>query len=123
MNYFFKCFKQYADFKGRARRREYFIFNVVNNIILAALLFFIDKNSYLSSSAIDRYLGNDSGISYEGIFSSNLSLFLFILYMVYFCAIFIPSLAVSVRRMHDVGYSGWWILLQYIPIVFSCLYP
>jgi uncharacterized membrane protein YhaH (DUF805 family) len=36
---------------------------------------------------------------------------------IYFLAIFVPSLAISIRRLHDIGKSGWWILISLIPII------
>jgi uncharacterized membrane protein YhaH (DUF805 family) len=83
MKWFIKCFKQYADFKGRARRKEYWMFTLINGII----------------GFVMGLLG------------------LTILSWIYSVAVFIPSLAVGVRRLHDIGKSGWWILLFLIPVV------
>lgn len=89
MEWFIKCIKQYADFKGRARRKEYWMF----------YLFWL-AFSFLAM-LIDLMI-------FEGvpIFATLFSFF-----------IFIPSLAVEVRRLHDVGASGWMLLVAFIPIV------
>ena len=86
MEWYIKCFKQYADFMGRARRKEYWMFTICNLIIgygLGTLLGFL-------------------GLGWLGI--------------IYSGAVFIPSIAVGVRRLHDTGRSGWWYLLCLIPI-------
>ena len=94
MNYYLKVLKQYADFNGRARRKEYWIYNLINSII-GGLLFFLD---YMLGTTID---GLDLGV----------------LYLVYALFVFIPGLAVAVRRLHDVGKSGWMLLIALIPLI------
>ena len=83
MKWFIKCLKQYADFRGRARRKEYWMFTLINGI-----------------------LGFVIGL-----------LGLSILSWIYSIAVFIPSLAVCIRRIHDIGKSAWWILLFLIPVI------
>lgn len=87
MEWFIKCIKQYADFKGRARRKEYWMFTLFY-LIFGIEVMFIDL------------------MIFEGelVFST--------LYGVF---IFIPSLAVAVRRLHDIGNSAWWLLFGLIP--------
>ena len=94
MNYYLKVLKQYADFNGRARRKEYWIYNIINSII-GGLLFFLD---YMLGTTID---GLDLGF----------------LYIVYALLVFIPGVAVAVRRLHDVGKSGWMLLIALIPLI------
>ncbi|MGB2554289.1 MAG: DUF805 domain-containing protein [Flavobacteriaceae bacterium] len=100
MNYYLKVLKQYADFNGRARRKEYWIYNIINSII-GGLLFFLD---YLLGTTID-FLDLGEGNS------------LGILYLVYALFVFIPGVAVAVRRLHDVGKSGWMLLIALIPVI------
>ena len=100
MNYYLKVLKQFADFNGRARRKEYWIYNIINSII-GGLLFFLD---YLLGTTID-FLDLGEGNS------------LGILYLVYALLVFIPGLAVAVRRLHDVGKSGWMLLIALIPLI------
>ncbi len=94
MNWYLKVLKQYADFNGRARRKEYWMF-VLFNIIFAICAIFIDN---IIGTAID-------GIGYG------------IIYLLYTLAVFIPGLAVTVRRLHDIGKSGWMILVGLIPFI------
>lgn len=94
MNWYLKVLKQYADFKGRASRKEYWIFFLFNVIFSIAAM------------TLDNILGlTISGIPYGP------------LYLIYILAVFIPGLAVSVRRLHDVGKSGWMFLIALIPLI------
>lgn len=88
----------YANFNGRARRKEYWMFNLINAVIIIAL-YLIMINS------IKNYDGK----------SSNLGFIAIILLAIYVIATFIPSLAVTVRRLHDIDKSGWWCLISFIP--------
>ena len=90
MNWYVKVLKQYLDFNGRARRTEYWMFTLVNIIISWSIIGF--------SLAIQ---------------SSELN----ILEDLYSLAVLIPSLAVSVRRLHDIGKSGWNLLIILIPLI------
>ena len=94
MNWYLKALKQYADFKGRARRKEYWMF-ILFNIIFAFL-----------AALIDNIMGTASPELGYGLF-----------YIVYGLAVFIPGLAVTVRRLHDVGKSGWMYFIILIPII------
>jgi uncharacterized membrane protein YhaH (DUF805 family) len=94
MNWYLKVLKQYADFNGRARRKEYWMF-VIFNIIVAFVLGFID-------GIIGTY---DAQTGY-GVLGG-----------LYTLAVLIPGLAVGVRRLHDVGKSGWMLLIAFIPFV------
>lgn len=94
MNWYLKCLKQYADFSGRARRKEYWMF-VLFNALFAFVLGFLD------------------GIMGLTIGGSNLG----ILSLIYSLAVLIPSIAVGVRRLHDIGKSGWAYFMAFIPIV------
>ncbi len=100
MNYYIKVLQQYADFNGRARRKEYWIYNIINSII-GGLLFFLDRMLGTTIDSLDLGEGNSLGI----------------LYLVYALLVFIPGLAVAVRRLHDVGKSGWMLLIALIPLI------
>jgi uncharacterized membrane protein YhaH (DUF805 family) len=94
MKWYFKVLTQYADFKGRARRMEYWMF-VLFNMIFALIVM-----------ALDNLLGlTVEGLPYGYI------------YFVYVLFVFIPNLAVAVRRLHDTGKSGWMILVGLIPLI------
>lgn len=96
MKWYLKVLKQYADFSGRARRKEYWMF-VLFNMIFAIVAMILD---------------NVLGIAMEGIGYGPL-------YGLYALAMLIPGLAVAVRRLHDVGKSGWMILIALIPLIGS----
>ena len=94
MNWYVKCLKQYTDFTGRARRKEYWMYALFNIIIVAVLMI------------IDSLLGWFSPENRIGVLSG-----------IYCLAVLLPGIAVSVRRLHDIGKSGWYYLLGFIPIV------
>ena len=96
MNWYLTVLKKYAVFSGRARRAEYWMF-VLFNIIFAVVAVILDN---VLGTAIE-----DVGY---GLF-----------YILYGLAVLIPSLAVAVRRLHDIGKSGGWIFIVLIPIIGS----
>lgn len=93
MNWYIKCLRQYFDFKGRARRKEYWMFTLFN-FIFVAIIEIIEIMIMLSTN------------SYNGSF----------LLVLYYLLTMIPSLAVGVRRLHDIGESGWMLLVGFIPL-------
>ena len=104
MNYYLSVLKNYANFTGRARRSEYWYFILFNFIFsIAALL--ID---YMLGSTINVEQSN--GYSYTGIHLGYINI-------LYGLAVFIPGLAVLVRRLHDVGKSGWFFFICLIPLI------
>ena len=94
MDWYLGVLKQYAVFKGRARRKEYWFF-ILFNLIASLLLTLVD----FMTGSLDAELG-------MGMLSGLYSL-----------AILIPSLAVTVRRLHDTGRTGWWLLVGLIPLI------
>ena len=91
--------KNFSNFEGRARRREYWGFTLINILIIAGYAIFI-------------------GIL-MGIFENTAAIFIGYLFMLplvlYVLAMIIPSLAITVRRLHDTNKSGWWWLIRFIP--------
>lgn len=85
-------FENYANFEGRARRKEYWMFFLANMIISFALGFIL------------------------GLISPSLGL----VANVYSLAVLVPSIAVAIRRMHDVGKSGWFILIPIYNLILAC---
>ncbi len=94
MNWYLKAFKQYADFSSRARRKEYWMYTLFNIIFIFAAMI------------LDNILGTTIGVLPYGV-----------VYILYVLATFIPSLAVVVRRLHDLNKSGWMILIGLIPFI------
>lgn len=94
MNWYLKVLQQYADFNGRARRSEYWMFVLINAGISIVIALF------------ENLLGLTFGDSGTGFIST-----------IYSLVVLIPSLAVGVRRLHDVGKSGWMLLIGFIPLI------
>jgi uncharacterized membrane protein YhaH (DUF805 family) len=101
MQWYLKVLKQYADFNGRARRTEFWMF-VLFNILAVIVLSIVDV---LIGTASLTTTGTGFAMS-GGLLTS-----------LYQLAVLVPSLAVGARRLHDTGRSGWWQLLALIPIV------
>lgn len=87
MDWYFKVWRDWQNFSGRATRTEYWMFTLFNVVIIALI------------SMIGVFIDTD------------------IIDIVYSIAVFIPALAVTVRRLHDTGRSGWWLLLFLIPVI------
>lgn len=93
MNWYLEVLKKYAVFSGRARRKEYWVFTLFS-VTFSLILGFVD-----GALGFDR----DGGTGPLGA--------------LYSLAVLVPSLAVAVRRLHDTGRSGWWVLIGLIPCV------
>lgn len=93
MSWYVTVLQKYFVFDGRARRMEYWMFALVNLVIGLALV--------LVEAAVTGEVSEEGGA----------------LSTVYSLVVLIPSIAVSVRRLHDTGRSGWWLLISLIPIV------
>jgi len=93
MHWYLDVLKKYTVFQGRAHRTEYWMFTLFNMLI------------YIGLMIIDGILGlgGEGGAGLLGL--------------LYSLAVLLPSLAVTVRRLHDTGRSGWWLLIGLIPIV------
>jgi uncharacterized membrane protein YhaH (DUF805 family) len=106
----FEALRKYAQFEGRARRSEYWLF-----VLLQVLLMF----GFMVLFALVGGLASVSGASAESAANNpamNAAVGLIcLLFIVVGLGVFIPSLAVSVRRLHDSDKSGWWLLLSFIP--------
>lgn len=94
MNWYITAVKKYATFSGRARRKEYWYFFLFNVLIS------------LSLSFVDSLTGSFDPDTGYGLLSG-----------IYSLALFIPGIAVSVRRLHDTGRTGWWLFILLIPII------
>lgn len=97
MKWFIKAFRQYADFSGRAGRRELWMFVLFNLLFALAWGFAASLLSglfgYSFSQGSDRLLA------------------------IYYSATAVPAMALGVRRLHDTGRSGWWLLVSLVPLV------
>jgi uncharacterized membrane protein YhaH (DUF805 family) len=93
MDWYLGVLKKYAVFQGRARRKEFWMFTLFNFLVS------------LACGIVDGVLGT-GGDGSIGLIGG-----------LYALGVMLPSIAVAVRRLHDTGRSGWWILLSFIPIV------
>lgn len=93
MNWYLKVLQNYAGFEGRARRKEYWMFFLFNMLISYGLQILA--------------VVTDTPI-------------LFFAYVLYAFGVLIPSIAVGVRRMHDVGKSGWFIIVPFYNLYLAC---
>ncbi|EHR0248254.1 TPA: DUF805 domain-containing protein [Vibrio parahaemolyticus] len=87
MDWYLAVLKKYAVFSGRARRKEYWMFFLFN-LIFSFILGFVD--GFLGTVFIGTIYG---------------------------LAVLIPGIAVTVRRLHDIGRTGWWVLIGLIPLI------
>jgi uncharacterized membrane protein YhaH (DUF805 family) len=90
MDWYFKVLQNYVGFQGRARRKEYWTF-VLYSFIISLVLGILQAVLHMRE----------------------------ILTSIYSLAVLLPSLAVGVRRLHDTGRSGFWLLIGLIPIIGS----
>ncbi len=97
MNWYLQVLRNYANFSGRARRKEYWMFVLFNTLFAIATMF------------LDNAIGMASETTGYGP-----------VYGLYTLAMLIPSIAVGVRRMHDVGKSGWFLLIPIYNLVLAC---
>jgi len=93
MNWYMEVLKKYAVFNGRARRKEFWMFVLINLIISIVL------------SVIDGVIGTTTATG-MGILS-----------LIYALGVLLPAIGVSIRRLHDSGKSGWLLLLAFIPLI------
>jgi len=104
--------KRYADFSGRASRSEYWFFGLFFILIIFAILILVSIIVGLTSSSSAADLSSDNPLVGLGT-SGKILLALLVIFMV---ALTIPWIALTVRRLHDIGRSGWWYLIRFIPL-------
>jgi uncharacterized membrane protein YhaH (DUF805 family) len=122
MQWMIMPFRRYADFEGRSRRMEFWMFQLLNLALVLVLVgpFFFSMFSAGIASAGDP-AGEQAAL--EALFAGGFGLsFIGVsLYGLYALAAFIPSIAVTVRRLHDRDMSGWWylgaVVASFIPLV------
>lgn len=95
-------FSKYATFQGRASRSEYWYFYLFNILLEIGLL--------IVGFILGAILGDSAG-AFAGMDCA------YVLLCIYGLIILIPNISVFVRRMHDIGRSGWWYWIAFVPIV------
>ncbi len=101
MNWMILPFKRYAEFSGRSRRMEYWMFTLLNVIVVTVLLFATGGIGAMT----DLENGGDPSGGLMALFGG-----VGILLLIYGLAVLLPSIAVTIRRLHDRDMSGWWYL-------------
>ncbi len=101
MEYMLMPLKRYADFSGRSRRKEYWMF-----VLFQLLLIF---GMFILAGAVGAFDQSGGGGIGSGVFV--------ILLVLVVLGLFIPGLAVQVRRLHDQDKSGWFVLLGFVPYI------
>ncbi|MBV8315053.1 MAG: DUF805 domain-containing protein [Planctomycetaceae bacterium] len=105
MKWYLEVLRKYAVFSGRARRKEYWMFTLFNTLIASAIFI-----AAVLASDVATVL-TKSGHSPL----SSLSIPLILAFYLYALAVLVPCVAVTVRRLHDTGQSGWLCLLYLVP--------
>jgi uncharacterized membrane protein YhaH (DUF805 family) len=95
MHWYLEAMKKYAVFSGRARRKEYWMFTLMN-LLIAFALGIVEGILGIASNSDESVLGG-----------------------VYILATLIPGVAVGVRRMHDTDHRGWWLLVPIVNLIFA----
>lgn len=112
MEYMILPFKRYAEFSGRSRRMEFWMFTLLNVIVYTVLMMIVFGAAGMASLADPATAEAGFGAMFGG---------LGLLIVVYGLAVLIPSIAVTVRRLHDRDMSGWWylgvIVASMIPVI------
>jgi len=113
MDWMFMPLRRYADFSGRSRRMEFWMWQLLQFIVY----FVVVVLAMVFGGGMMMMAGDPSALAAAG----GAMLIIMLLYLVYALAVFIPSLAVAVRRLHDTNRTGWWILAPVAPYLVAIL--
>lgn len=97
MKWFFQAWKRTFNIKGRARRKEYWYFHLINSLIFTGIVLlgvFMGLGKEMEQDKVSTF-----GMVY-GVIS-----------VIFMLAIFIPTITVTIRRLHDTSHSAWWLIL------------
>jgi uncharacterized membrane protein YhaH (DUF805 family) len=95
MSWYLLAWQRAADFSGRSRRKEYWYFHLFNGIVMIFLVAF---------AIVFSDQGKPAMLPFGLMFAYGL-------------VVCVPSLAVTVRRLHDIGKSGWWSFIGFVPLI------
>lgn len=120
MKWFLKCIRQYADFKGRARRKEYWMFVLITSLIGIPIAML--RELFGNDAALEGIWGAQESMGLSSTSSAVLSVVVNVIYLLWSLFILVPSIAVMVRRLHDTGRSGKMLIpLFVLEIIFVIL--
>jgi uncharacterized membrane protein YhaH (DUF805 family) len=94
MDWMLMPLRRYAEFSGRSRRKEYWMFALFAFLVGIVL------------SIVERIVGLDAVVGPYGF-----------LLLLFWLAFLVPSIAVGIRRLHDTNRSGWWLLIALVPLI------
>lgn len=97
MEWYLRVWQRYAEFSGRSRRMEYWMFTLIHSIIILVIC----------GGTIGLGLAKQPVVGATS----------YLLLAAYGLAVLIPCFSVTVRRLHDTDKSGWWILISLVPVV------
>ena len=95
MSWYLLAWQRATDFSGRSRRKEYWYFQLFNAIVMLFIGLFAVAFSDQGKPAVIPF-----GLMFA-----------------YGFVVFIPALAVTIRRLHDIGRSGWWYCIAFVPLI------
>lgn len=129
MDWMLMPLRRYADFSGRSQRKEFWMFQLLNLIVMAICMTIIFSSVPWGEIAAQNNQNGKFAAESAGVQPDIGPLFWigFILLFLWILGTFIPMLAVTVRRLHDQDKSGWWWLLNFVPfgayvlIAFFCI--
>ena len=105
--------KRYAEFSGRSRRKEFWMFMLLQLIVACVLVIL----TFVTGGSLAALEGSEAA---SAVAAGSLS-FTYILFGIWLLAVIIPSIALNVRRLHDRDMSGWWylgyIVASFVPVV------
>lgn len=117
MHWMLMPLKRYAEFSGRSRRMEYWMFFL--GVVLFYLALFLVMMLLVGGAMSAAFMGNNPGAG-AGMMGAMLGGGIIgIVIVLTWLLLLIPSLAVGVRRLHDIDRSGWWLMLGYGPYILS----
>jgi uncharacterized membrane protein YhaH (DUF805 family) len=139
MGYMFLPLKRYADFSGRSRRLEFWLWHLFNAIVAGVVVTIITISVFGSIADVTQRAASGEFANYAAVDGANFvtlngekyaippevmiqavmgSIGIpFLLLALYSLAVFLPNLAVIVRRLHDQDKSGWWFFIGFVPII------
>ncbi len=113
MDWMLMPLRRYADFTGRSRRMEYWMYQLLNVIVMCVLVVIIfggiPWEAFADPESLEAQAAKPGALFWVGLG----------LIMIWALGTFIPSIAVTVRRLHDRDMSGWW----YLGLIVASLIP
>lgn len=114
MELMFRPFVRYVDFQGRARRSEYWLWALFLFLAYTGL-------TILQYAMIFGMAASSQGKDGAAAGAAGAMGLIYLVKIVFWLAVLLPSTAVAVRRMHDINRSGWWIVFPYVVLLVAMI--